>query len=153
MRVAQMVGRSFRCAIHARRELAASSWSYAWQEIANVAGADHADRLIVALGDFVESVDAVAARQIEVLPKACPGLCRDECLAVSAIAASQLGECPAMKACLFALVETAQLEETIRSAASLSCALRDAGQALPPDAVCNALALMPAVNRQNRCHG
>lgn len=153
MRVAQMVGRSFRCGMHARREATAASWSYAWQEMANIAGADHADKLIVALGAFVESVDAAAARRIEVLPKSCPGLCRDECLAVSAIAASQLGECPAMKACLFALIDSAQLEGTIRSAVSFSAALRDAGQDLPPDAVCNALALMPAVNQQTRCHG
>jgi hypothetical protein len=142
-RVMQMVGRSFRCGILARREAAGLSWSYAWQEIAGVAGAASADSLVTVLGAFVESVDRAAARRIEVLPKGCPGLCRDECLAVSIVAASQLGACPALKACVFALIDCGNVDGCIRAAGQFSAALRDAGQTLPPDAVCNALALLP----------
>lgn len=140
-----MVGRSFRCGMLARREKSALSWSYAWQEIAGVTGPGKADELVVALGAFVESVDAAAARRIEVLPKGCPGLCRDECLAVSIIAASQLGACPALRACVFALIDSANVEPCIRSAGAFGAALSEAGQSLPADVVCNALALMPAV--------
>lgn len=143
VRVAEMVGRSFRCGILARRERSAVGWSYAWQELAGVAGPDRADGLIGELSRFVESVDAAAVRRIEVLPKGCPGLCRDECLAVSIVAASQLGACPALKACVFALIESANVESCIRSAGRFSDALREAGQTLPTDFVCNALALMP----------
>ncbi|MGZ9075677.1 MAG: hypothetical protein ACXW13_07850 [Burkholderiaceae bacterium] len=142
LRVAQMVGRSFRCGMLARRENPAIAWSYAWQEIAGVAGAGHADRLVVALGAFINSVESAAARRIEVLPKGCPGLCRDECLVVSIVAASQLGACPALKACVFALIDSGNVEPCIRSAGLFSTALSDAGQTLPPDVVCNALALM-----------
>ena len=144
VRVAEMVGRSFRCGILARRERSAVGWSYAWQEIAGVAGPDRADGLIGELSRFVESVDASAVRRIEVLPKGCPGLCRDECLAVSIVAGSQLGACPALKACAFALIESANVDSCIRSAGRFSDALREAGQTLPPDFICNALALMPA---------
>ncbi len=143
-RVAQMVGRSFRCGMLARREASGLSWSYAWQEIAGVAGASQADDLVMALEKFVESVDRAAARHIEVLPKGCPGLCRDECLAVSVIAASQLGACPALKSCVYALIDCGNVETCIQTATSFSAALRHAGQTLPRDAICNALALMPA---------
>jgi len=143
-RVAQMVGRSFRCGVLARREPTGLSWSYAWQEIAGIAGATHANGLVTALEQFVESVYLAAARPIEVLPKGCPGLCRDECLAVSIIAASQHGACPALKACVYALIDCNNVDNCIRTAGSFSAALRDAGQSLPSNAVCNALALLPA---------
>jgi hypothetical protein len=143
MRIAQMVGRSFRCGMLARREQDGVGWSYAWQEIAGVAGDGHADGLVTALGIFVESIDRAAVRRIEVLPKGCPGLCRDECLAVSIVAASQLGACPALKACVFALVDSVHVDPCIRSAAVFGDALRDAGQILSHDVVCNALAMMP----------
>lgn len=150
LRVAQMVGRSFRCGMLARLENPAIAWSYAWQEIAGVTGAGHADRIFVALGAFVDSVEAAAARRIEVLPKGCPGLCRDECLAVSIIAASQLGACPALKACVFALIDSGNVEPCIQSAGLFSAALSEAGQTLPPDVVCNALALMPGPSGRMR---
>ena len=151
-RAVQMVGRSFRCGFIARRETSGLSWSFAWQEIAGVAGPHQADRLVPALSRFVESIDRAAARRIEVLPKGCPGLCRDECLAVSIVAASQLGACPALKACVFALVECGNVEGCINSARDFSAALSEAGQTLPADAVCNALALMPHGAAQAGCH-
>ncbi len=106
-------------------------------------GAQAADRLSKSLGGFVASVEAAAARKIEVLPKGCPGLCRDECLAVSIIAASQRGVCPALRACIFALIENGEIEPCVRSAAEFSHALSETGYTLPADVVCNALALMP----------
>jgi hypothetical protein len=150
-RVAQMVGRSFRYGILARREMRDLGWSFAWQEIAGVTGPDEADRLLSVLGQFVGCVEASAARRIEVLPKACPGLCRDECLAVSVVAASQTGACPALRACVFALIDCANVDPCIRSAGTFSHALREAGHTLPPDFICNALALMPSGQPWMRC--
>ncbi len=151
-RVAQMVGRSFRCAMLARREASGVFWSYAWQEIADLAGPARADNLVTALGQFVESIDRTATRRIEVLPNGCPGLCRDECLAVSIIAAAQLGACPALKACVYALIDSGNVETCIATAGLYSAALRDAGQTLPRDAVCNALALLPQEIGRMRHH-
>ncbi len=151
-RVAQMVGRSFRCGMLARREASGLSWSYAWQELAGIAGPTSADDLVTALGHFVECVDRAATRRIEVLPKGCPGLCRDECLAVSIIAAAQLGSCPALKACVYALIHGGNVEACIAAAGTFSTALQDAGQSLPPDVVCNALALMPGEPGQAHYH-
>ena len=142
-RVAQMVGRSFRCGMLARREASGLSWSYAWQEIAGVAGAAQADGLIAALGTFVDTVDGTATRRIEVLPKGCPGLCRDECLAVSIVAASQLGACPALKACVFALIDRGDVDGCIRAAAVFSGALRAAGD--------NSLSMRSVARNDNRC--
>jgi hypothetical protein len=151
-RVAQMVGRSFRCGMLARREASGLSWSYAWQELAGVAGATSADNLVTALGHFVETVDRTAMRRIEVLPKGCPGLCRDECLAVSVVAAAQLGACPALKACIYALIQGGNIDACISAAGTFSSALKAAGQSLPPDVVCNALALMPGDPGRARYH-
>lgn len=151
-RVAQMVGRSFRCGMLARREASGLSWSYAWQEIADVAGPRSADGLVTALGHIVEAVDRAAMRRIEVLPKGCPGLCRDECLAVSIVAAAQLGACPALKACVYALIHCANVDACMSAAGTFSTALNEAGQSLPPDAVCNALALMPGDPGQAHYH-
>jgi hypothetical protein len=151
-RVAQMVGRSFRCGMLARREASGLSWSYAWQELAGVAGPASADDLVTALGHFVESVDRAAIRRIEVLPKGCPGLCRDECLAVSIVAAAQYGACPALKACVYALIQCGNVDGCIAAAGNFSTALQEAGQSLPPDVVCNALALMPGEPVQARHH-
>lgn len=144
LRVAQLVGRSFRSGMHARQSGDGAAWSFAWQEFARVTHPEGADLLVDCLATFVEKVEISAARPIQVLPKGCPGLCRDECLAVSIVAASQLGACPALKACAFALLENSEVEPCIRSAEAFSAELRQAGQVLSPDLVCNALTLMPA---------
>lgn len=152
LRIAQMVGRSFRCGMLARKGGNAASWSFAWQEFAGLTGSQSADLLVGRLATFVEKVDSSAARPIEVLPAGCPGLCRDECLAVSIIAASQLGACPALKACAFALLQSCEVEPCIRSAGAFSEGLRQAGQMLSADLVCNALALMPASSGRTLPH-
>jgi hypothetical protein len=136
------VGRSFRCGMHAVRSGERAHWARAWQELASTGRGVAVDGLQVRLAVFVETIEATAVRRIDILPAGCPGLCRDECLAVSIIAASQLGACPALRACAFALLETPHMDGPLRAATEFAKELRDAGYHLSPQSVCNSAALM-----------
>lgn len=136
------VGRSFRCGMHAVRSGERAHWARAWQELAITGRCVAADGLLARLAAFVETIEATAARRIDILPAGCPGLCRDECLAVSIIAASQLGACPALRACAFALLETPHMDRPLRAATEFAQDLRAAGYLLSPQSVCNSAALI-----------
>lgn len=120
-----------------------SGWALAEQTYANVVGHERAEAIVTDLGGFARCVCRAAQRRIETLPAGCPGFCRDECLAISIIAASQHGACPALKACAFALLASSEVCATLDAATSLADRLRDAGQVLSLDSVCNAAALVP----------
>lgn len=64
--------------------------------------------------------------------------CRDECLAISMIAASQHKTCPAMRACAFALIESAQLDEVLHHADTYAITLRSQNKVVSPDWIVNA---------------
>ncbi len=137
------LGRAFRCGLLAVRTGEIANWAFAWQELATASNAGAADRLVNDLGRFVKSVEASAQRRIGVLPAGCPGLCRDECLAVSIIAACQHGACPALRACAFALLASADVDGPLSAANCLAETMKCEGQFLSPDAVCNAAAFVP----------
>lgn len=50
------------------------------------------------------AVEACAVRPVTVLPVSALGFCRDECLAISLVAACQHDACPALRACACALL-------------------------------------------------
>jgi hypothetical protein len=137
------VGRSFRCGMHALRSGDQANWARAWQELAQACRSTEADKLLVRLAVFVETVEAASSRRIDVLPTGCPGLCRDECLAVSILAASQHGACPALRACAFALLEVSHMDRPLQAATAFADELRCAGFVLSAQSVCNSAALMP----------
>ena len=141
-RIAHSLGRSFRCGYQAASSDNGIGLSFAWQELADAAGAEHADRLLSALIGFVASVGETARRPIVVLPRDCTGLCRDECLAVSIVTASQAGACPALRACAFALLESDNVSPCLVAATELGTRLAAAGRILPPQLICNAAALV-----------
>ena len=86
------LGHSFRCGVLASTSSQDMYWSYAWQKLAKLSKNDKtADHLLSKLSLFIENVLTSSTRRLDILPNGCPGLCRDECLAVSMIVASQLG--------------------------------------------------------------
>lgn len=115
---------------------------FARQEFANAAGTERADALVDGLIEFAKAARCSAGRRIETLPAGCPGFCRDECLAISIVAASQHGSCPALRACVFALLASNSLDETVEAARAFACDLAKAGQILSPHSVCNATAMV-----------
>lgn len=128
--------------MHAVATSNGTQWAFAWQELAAAAGAEHADALLADLTGFVTCVDRTRERMIEVLPAGCPGLCRDECLAISIVTASQIGSCPALKACLFALLGSCNVEPGMLAAQVLGQRLSAVGATLAPHLVCNAAAIV-----------
>jgi hypothetical protein len=99
------------------------------------------------LSHWVAAVDNAARRDIEVSPAACPSFCRDECLAVSMIAACQHQTCPAMRACAFALAESVRLEHVMATARSLADAMLGLDQVLAAGSSVPAIASITPVNK------
>jgi hypothetical protein len=102
---------------------------------------------VTQLSLWVAAVDNAAHRSIEVSPVSCRTFCRDECLAVSMIAACQHQTCPAMRACAFALAESMRLETAMETAQDFADAMLGLDQVLSPGSIISALASMPAASQ------
>ena len=144
----RLVGIGFRRGLAALDTRDIANWQFAWQEFANVAGPDHATVLVAELSLWCRTVRKCAGRRIETYPAGCPGFCRDECLAISMIAASQQSVCPALRACAFALLGSSELDEPLKAAARFGRGLTAAGQVLSLTSVCDGLAAMPAASQR-----
>ena len=144
----RLVGLGFRRGLAALETRDIANWQFAWQEFANVAGPDHATVLVAELSLWCRTVRKCAARRIETYPLGCPGFCRDECLAISMIAASQRSICPALRACAFALLGSSEQDEPLQAAARFGKGLAEVGQVLSLTSVCDALAAMPAASHR-----
>lgn len=110
-------------------------------EFRDAAGLAAADRLLKGICRFAGSVQQNAGRKIEVLPPGCPGFCRDECLAISIVAACQHDTCPALRACVYALLNSNVIDPTIEAATLFATDLSAAGQMLSINSICNATAI------------
>ena len=115
--------------------------TFAHHEFRDAAGPAAAYRLLESVCRFAGAVYRNAGRKIEVPPAGCPGFCRDECLAISIVAASQHGACPALRACVFTLLDSNVVDPTIEAASQFADELHAAGQMLSLDAICNAAAM------------
>ena len=100
-----------------------------------------------ALSGWVGAVSASACREIEVFPQDCGGFCRDECVAISMIAACQHNTCPAMRACAFALIDSAAIDTVIGQAQGFADAMASLDHVLSPGSIIAAGAMLPAANR------
>jgi hypothetical protein len=121
-------------------------WERAFNLYSGHFGVAGAKVAVTQLSLWVAAVSATAHRTIEVFPEACGSFCRDECLAVSMIAACQHQTCPAMRACAFALAESMQLEAVTETAQGFADAMLGLDQVLSPGSIVSALAEMPAAS-------
>jgi hypothetical protein len=144
VRAERIVGFGFRRGMCALEQRDALGWELCWQDFANVAGPESATSLVAGLSQWVRAVRRCAGRRIETFPAGCPGFCRDECLAISMIAASQQNACPALRACAFALLGSNDLDEPLRTARGFAEGLAGAGQLLSQQSVCDSLSFLPA---------
>jgi hypothetical protein len=83
----------------------------------------------------VRAVQDTAERRIEVFPAQSRRFCRDECLAISMVAACQHSACPAFRACAVALLGSSDVDEAIECADGFARRLREADQILSPGSV------------------
>jgi hypothetical protein len=139
----KLVGVGFRCWMSGYRTGDVSSWEYAWNLYASELGPNAAKTAVAELGSWVRTINDCSGRSISTLPTDCPGFCRDECVAISMIAASQHKVCPALKACAFALIGCSQVETIMAETDRFALTLAALDQRLSTNSICMAANLVP----------
>lgn len=134
----RLVGVGFRCWLAGYHTGDIACWVTVWNAYAKALGPAMAKEALGELATWVRLVKGAACREIEVSPVTCPGFCRDECLAIAMVAASQHGVCPAMRACAVALLDNPCVEEVVESARGFGLIMRLGHQVLPSAAMLEA---------------
>lgn len=143
----RLVGMGFRFWMLGRKTGDIREWENAWTLYSSSFGLCGARRAVNSLSCWVNTLHRVTHRDIEVLPGGCPRLCRDECIAVSMIAACQHNTCPALRACAFALVESSMIDRVVQDAQQFADTLSNLEQRLSPVSIVTAPArIEPALN-------
>jgi hypothetical protein len=122
-----LVGIGFRCWLAGFEKGDIQSWAAGWDHYAARLGAEEARYVVTELACWVRAVMTHAARPIETCPVNCGSICRDECMAVAIIAASQHRPCPVLKACVAALIGGDDGGEVAGAAERFARALAGAG--------------------------
>jgi len=138
---ARLVGIGFRLWLTGCKTGDVSCWENAWQLYVNLLGPNTAQTAVTELSSWVRTVASAANREIETNPAACPGFCKDECLALAMIAACQHKTCPAMRACAFALIENSGVEPVVDQSERFAMTLVAVDHVLSPNYIVNAAAL------------
>ncbi|MDX2263785.1 MAG: hypothetical protein NW215_02275 [Hyphomicrobiales bacterium] len=131
----KLVAVGFRCWLSGYQRGAIQSWETCWSYYRRELGAEAARKAVTDLASWVNMVRLHALRDIELMPPQCPSFCRDECLAVSLIAASQHDACPALQACAYALMGADDIEPVLKTAADFARTLEGANVRLGRDLV------------------
>lgn len=134
----QLVGYGFRCWLAGFQTGDIAAWEHAFNAFSESLGREQAKDVVMDLAKFVRAVQASARRAIEVGPASCPGFCRDECLAISIVAACQHGTRPALCAAAAALVGSEDIGDTLIGAQRFAAALRSADKVLAESSICPA---------------
>ncbi len=92
------------------------AWERAWSLYSGMFGAVGAKQAVGCLSRWVSVLGSATSRDIEVFPECCRSFCRDECLAVSLIAACQHDTRTAARACAYALVEASNVDKVVSNA-------------------------------------
>jgi len=140
----RLIGLGFRYWVAGYKSGDIDRWEDAWRIYSQALGPNAARTAVSELASWVRAVSAAARREIEVCNGDCAGFCRDECLAVSMIAACQHNTCPAMRACAFALIESSLIDEVVHHAESFAVTMRGLDQILSPGLIVNAAAYASA---------
>jgi hypothetical protein len=140
----RLVGVGFRCWLAGFQTSDIGCWEVAWEEMSRAVGARAAKPLMNELACWVRAVQDAAERKIEIYPAQCRQFCRDECLAISMVAACQHSACPAFRACAVALLGSNEIDEAIDCADGFARRLKEADQHLSPGSVFMGAGLMAA---------
>jgi hypothetical protein len=128
----RLVGLGFRFWLHGFRTGDISSWERAWCTYSSAMGAAAAKTAVGDLSCWVRTINSHTQRDLVTAESDCAGFCRDECVAVSMIAACQHNVCPAMRACAFALLGCSMIDEVVQVAENFAETMRGADQVLSP---------------------
>lgn len=139
----RLVGLGFRAWLAGYQTGDIACWEEAWAIYSNALGPQQARPVLTDLACWVRAICNTTCRWIEIYPGQCAGFCRDECMAISMIAASQHGACPVLRACARALLESTTIDEVVEGAQCLGATLRSCDRILSPAAISEAVALCP----------
>lgn len=134
-----LVGIGFRSWMSGYQTRNFTCWQEGWNVFARELGVEQAKLSITDLACWVRSIHAGATRNIEIYPASCEGFCRDESMAISMVAACQNNACPAMKACAFALIGDAAINEVVDTAERFADTLGHCGVVLGAESITNAV--------------
>jgi len=144
----RLVAVGFRCWLAGLSTGDIKCWEDAWNTFSGMLGPENAKTLLLDLSKFVRAVKANAQRDIEISPVGCRSFCRDECLAISIIAACQHDERQALTASAAALIGSEDIGDTLNGAQALAATLRKTNQMLCADSVCPATCALRASRRR-----
>ena len=141
----RLVALGFRYWMRGRMIGNVACWERAWNLYSGIFGVVGARLAVSSLSAWVTALSASSLREIEVFPEDCRSFCRDECIAVSMIAACQHHTCPAMRACAFALVESSVIDGVVTHARTFADTMAGLDQILSPGSIVSApVAAAPA---------
>ena len=126
----RLVGLGFRYWLDGYRSGDISSWEKAWCTYSSVMGAAAAKSAVAELACWVRTINDHTQRDLMTSAIDCGQFCRDECVAISMIAACQHQVCPAMRACAFALLGCSMIDKVVHVAESFAQTMRGADQML-----------------------
>ena len=133
-----LVGYGFRGWIAGYQTGNVECWQRVWQLYSGLIGPKSAKLAVDELAAWAKSVNAASRRDVCVSDLDASDFCRDECLAISMIAASQHNTCPAMRACAFALIDSSLLEEVLFHAESYAISMKMNNKIVSPAWIVNA---------------
>lgn len=136
---ADLVGLGFRNWLAGYLNNDVGCWTGVWSLYATRLELCAAKPVVAALSVWVRDIHVGACRKIQVSAPSCATYCRDECMAISIIAAAQNDTCPAMRACAFALLGTSNIDPVINSAERYARTLSQAGLTIEPAAIAPAV--------------
>lgn len=143
----RLVGLGFRAWLAGYQTGDISCWEEAWSLYSETLGPEQARPAVEDLACWVRAIRKASCRAIEVYPEQCRGFCRDECMAIAMVAASQHGACPALRACAFALLENSAIDDVVEGAECLGARLKSCNKILSPNSICQAVAFCPLRTR------
>ena len=121
----QLVGLGFRYWMSGYQQNDFQFWTSSWDFYTKELGAPAARSVVTDLASWVQEIHSSAGRPIKIAAKKAPHFCRDECMAVSLIAACQNNVCPALKACAQALIGDQDIESVIAASEGFAFKLAD----------------------------
>jgi hypothetical protein len=131
----KLVGVGFRCWMTGYHTGEIACWEEVWKSCSEALGPTAAREVVSAVACWVRSIKDNARREIEVFPIGCRGFCRDECVAISMVAACQHDVRRIMTGCATTLLGCPPVDEVMEGVRTLAGALTATNQVLSPSSI------------------
>lgn len=125
----------FRCWMAGYEYGSIECWEVAWNEYAGDLGAARARRAFGDLQYWIRATRDASQRTIACFPHCCRCVCRDECMALSVIAALQMGDARLARTAAHHLTgarQTHEIDAMLEAGAAFAAALIEADRRLLP---------------------